>query len=185
MPDGVNQCWCEPKIVHLRTYRNPEYEYEVQVPDGIAEILGCSGIGTGFQKSLTHPEIGKNEGELPWNMIWVGRAERNNHTFQQVADEWAQSQRDDSERTHSTDLQIDPPVQTSLSSLTAIELKASRTQPNHGRLIYEVIAAKTRDNYAYVLGMVTPADQYDKNEGLFKAIVDGFRYVPSEQRSPQ
>jgi hypothetical protein len=179
-PDGGSQCWCELRIVHLRDYRNPKYEYEVHVPDGIAEILGCSGIGTGFKISLTYPDRGPSEGDLAWNQIWVGRAERTNDTFQQMADKWAQQQREVSESDHYTDLQIDPPVQTSLSSLAAIELRASRTELDRGTLIYEVITAKAHDNYAYVIGMVTPAEQYEKNEKLFKAIVGGFRYVPLE-----
>lgn len=183
-PNGESQCWCEPQIVHLLEYRNPKYEYEVRVPDRIAEILGCSGIGTGFKISLTHPDSGKNEGDL--NMIWVGWAQPIHETFEEMADKWAQNQREDSDRVHATDLQLDPPEQTALSSLPALHLKMARTETESGKMIQETVIANNPDKgIAYVVGMVTTADQYDKNQKLFKAIVDGFRYVPSEPAPKQ
>jgi hypothetical protein len=180
MPEGANQCWCDPIIVHLHTYRNPSHGYEVQVPDGIAEI-GCSETGPGFAISLAHPNTGEGKGDLGWNRIWVSRPGRTNETLKGLAGQWAQSRTEDSERDHSTDLQIDPPLQTSLSSLPAIQLRATRTKLDEGKLIYEEVDAKSADNYVYSIGMITPADQYTKNQELFKAIVDGFRYVPSRQ----
>jgi hypothetical protein len=185
MPEGVNQCWCEPNIVHLREYRNPQHEYEVQVPDGVAEILGCSGVGAGFRISLTHPDTGKEEGDSSWNTIWVSGSERTGGTLQEIADQWAQQQRVDGERDHSTDIQIDPAVQTSLSSLPAIELKARRTRRDGEKLIYEAVDVKTHGKYVYSFLMVTPVEQYDKNEKLFQSIVDGFRYVPSKHGRSQ
>jgi hypothetical protein len=181
-PRGESQCWCEPKIVHLRTYRNPKHEYEVQVPDGMAEILGCSGTGAGFKISLTHPDTGKSEGNLPLNMIWVGATGGLGEPFQKFFERWFTVQSEDSERIHATDLQIDQPEQTSLSSLPAFDLKLARTEPEAGRMVYEVIIAEDPDkDTAYQIGLVTPADQYTKNEKLFKAIAEGFRYAPSKQ----
>jgi hypothetical protein len=134
---------------------------------------------------LIHPYSGEREGDSPWNMIWVSRSDRTNATLQQLADQWAQHQREDSERDHSTDLQIDLPLQMSLSSLPAVKLKASRTNLNEEKLIYEAVDAKSPDNYVYFVLMVTPAEQYEKNQKLFKAVVDGFRYVPSGQAANQ
>jgi len=184
MPEGVNQCWCDPTIVHQREYRNTKHEYEVEVPDGVAEILiGCGRIGAGFEISLTHPDTGERDGASPWNMISV-RADRTGRTLQEMADQWAQQQKVDSERDRSTDLQIDPAIQIALSSLPAIKLRASRTQPDEGRLIYEAVDVKSLD-HVYSLFLVTPADQYDMCEKLFKSIVDGFRYVPSGHPASQ
>jgi len=186
-PDGHEQCEChKPPMIYRGEYRNPEQRYQVHLPDGVAAIdPSCGRGGGGFKISLTHPDSGESEGELGWNLIWVGRSERNNQGFQQIADQWAQYQREDSQRDHSTDLQIDPPVQTSLSSLPAIELKASRTQLDRGKLIYEVMFAKDHDNYVYVLGMVSPLDRYDKGHELFQAVVEGFRYIPPERSATQ
>jgi len=183
-PDGESQCWCDLTVVHLREYRNPEHDYEVQVPDGIAEILaGCGGTGTGFKISLTHPDTGESEG-LP-NMIWVGRGEPTAQTLQEMADHWSRYQKEDSEGIHATDLQIAQPAPTSLSSLNAIHEKATRAEPNRGTMLQEVIVAKSPDEYVYAVGMITPADQYEKNLKLFKAIVDGFRYVSSGRAASQ
>jgi len=185
-PEGGNQCWCDLRIIHLREYRNPQHEYGVQVPDGMAEILpGCSGVGAGFRISLTHPDSGESEGELPWSMIWVSRSERTNQTLQEIADGFAQNIRVDSDRVHATDLRIDQPVPASLSSLAALDLKAARTELNHGTLIREEIVAKSPDRYVYLVGMISPADQYEKNEKLFQQIADGFRYVPSRLAASQ
>ena len=183
MPDGVNQCWCEPKIVYLRQYRNPKYE--VEVPEGIAEILGgcAQGIGKGFKISLDHPNTGERDLS---NIIWVAATGRNGQSFQRLSDDWMKGERDDTERIHATNLEIDEPDQTTLSSLPAIHLKLARTEPEAGRMIYEVIVAERPDrDIAYVIGLVSPADDYDKNQKLFKAIVDGFRYVPSSQAARQ
>jgi hypothetical protein len=191
MPEGVNLCWCEPIIVHLREYRNPRHEYEVQVPDGIAEILGCTGstrwalsthpdiigIGTGFKISLAHPNTG--EGELG-KIIWVAATGRIGGSFQKLFDDWSKIERQDSERIHATDLRIDEPEQTSLSLLPALHLKLARTEPEAGRMVYEVIVAESPGkDIAYQIGLVSPVDEYEKNQKLFKAIVDGFSYVPS------
>jgi hypothetical protein len=64
MPQGVNQCWCDPAIVHLREYRNWKSEYEAQAPGGVAEILRCGGIGSGFKVSLPDRESGKGDHSL-------------------------------------------------------------------------------------------------------------------------
>ena len=35
----------------------------------------------------------------------------------------------------------------------------------------------------YEIMIITPKEQYEKNEKLFKEIVDGFRYAPAKQDS--
>lgn len=180
-PDGESQCWCDPQIVR-GDYRNPKREYEVHVPDGIAEILGCGGIGNGFKVSLAHPESGK--GDWRFNMIYVSGSEHSPETFQSIADHWSQQQREDSERVHATDLQLDPPQQTSLSSLPALHLKSARTELESGRMVFEVIIANNPEKgIVYWIMMITTANQYEKNERLFKEVVDGFRYTPAGQHS--
>jgi len=67
-----------------------------------------------------------------------------------------------------------------LSSLPALHLKLTRTEINHGRLIVEeVIANNPNKDIFYVVGMISSADQYDKNQNLFNRVVEGFSYVPS------
>jgi len=174
-------------MMYRGEYRNPERRYQVHLPHGVAAIgPSCGGIGNGFEISLTHPESGESEGESGRNLIWVGRSERTNRGLREMADQWAQYQREDSQRHHSTDVQIDPPVQTTLSSLPAIGLKASRTElDDRGNLIYEVVLAKDHDSYVYVVGMVSPAENYDKGHELFQAVLEGFRYIPPEQSAAQ
>ena len=173
-PAGEAQCECE-----LRTFRgdhrNPKHEYQVHVPEEVAEIGGCSWVGTGFRVSLTHPDSGEVGGDYAWNQIWVSGAEQTQETFQWITDHWPQEQREDSERDHATDLQIDPPERTSLSSLPALHLRLRRTEPDRGRMVYEVIIANNPDKgIVYELGMASPAEHYEKNEKLFKAVAEGF-----------
>jgi hypothetical protein len=179
-PNGESQCWCENQIVRGE-YRNLKHGYEVQVPDGIAELLACSGIGNGFRISLAHPESG--EDGSGGSEIYVYGSEQPPETFQSIASRWPQQQREDSERVHATDLQLDQPRQTSLSSLPALDLKSSRTERS-GRMVFEEIIASSPDKRTlYVVGMLTPADQYEKNEKLLTEIEDGFRYAPAEKSS--
>lgn len=180
IPEGVNQCWCEPIIVHLREYRNPMREYEVRVPDGIAEILGCSGIGIGFKIALTHPDTGEQGGDSPWNTIWVTGAEQTRSPFQRIVDGWKKDLQDELDQGLITDVQIDPPEQTTLSSLTALHLKKAWNDRDQGKLIAEAVIADHLDkDTVYEIGMISPAEQYEKNHKLFKELVDGFRYIPS------
>ena len=178
-PDGESQCWCDPQIVRGE-YRNPKHEYEVHVPDGIAEILGCSGIGVGFKVSLDHPESG--EGHLTRNRIAVS-VMGGRETFQEMIDAWHRL-KEDSERDPNSGQQFNEPEQTSLSSLPALRFKSARTEPESGRIIVEEIIAKNPDkDIVYSIMIITPTDQYEKNEKLFKEIVDGFRYAPAGQHS--
>ena len=180
-PEGESQCWCDLNIVRGE-YRNAQREYEVHLPDGVAGVVGCGGTGTGFHISLAHPDTGERE----WSkIIWVAATGRIG-PFHKFFDDWSKTWRRNSERIHAADLQIDEPEQTSLSSLPALRLRVARTEPEAGRMIYEVIAATgPGKDFAYQIGLATPADDYEKNRKLFKAIVDGFRYVPSSQTAKQ
>jgi len=181
-PNGESQCWCEPPVVRGE-YRNPKHEYEVHVPDGLAEILGCSGVGIGFSVSLAHPESG--EGDWGMNQIAVSGADRHPETFKKMIDDWHR-RKEDSERDPDSDQQLNEPEQTSLSSLPALRFKSARTKPESARIITEQIIANNPDkDIVYSITIVTPADQYEKNEKLFKEIVDGFRYVASEHTANQ
>jgi hypothetical protein len=179
-PNGESQCWCELHIVRGE-YHNPKREYEVHVPDRIAEILGCSGIGNGFQVSLAHPESG--EGNWGMNQIAVLGAQ-GRETFQQMIDAWHRRSKEDSEEKSNFKQQFDEPEQTSLSSLPALRFKSARTERESGKIIVEQIIANNPDkDIVYSITIITPADQYEKNEKLFKQIVEGFRYAPASQRS--
>jgi len=180
-PNGESQCWCEPKIVRGE-YRNPKHEYEVHVPDGIAALLDCSGIGMGFHVSLAEPETG--EGNWGMNQIAVSGTDRSRETFQQMIDAWHRGSKEESEKSPDFAQQFNEPEQTTLSSLPALHLKSARTERESGEIIVEqIIANNPHRNIVYSIMIVTPADQYEKNEKLFKEIVEGFRYAPADQRS--
>jgi hypothetical protein len=122
---------CGRKI-YRGEYRNPEREYQVHLPNQVTAIASC--FENGFQIYLIHPDSGGPEAKpgFSWSSIWVAGSEPTNMTLLDIADQWAQYQKDDSERAYATDLQIDQPVQSSLSSLQAIKLRATRTDPNRG-----------------------------------------------------
>ena len=181
-PAGEAQCGCELRIFR-GDHRNPKPEYQVHVPEEVAEIGGCSWVGTGFRVSLTHPHSGEVGGDYAWSQIWVSGAEQTQKTFQWIIDYWPQEQREDSVRDHATDLQIDPPERTFLSSLPALHLRLRRKEPDRGSMVYEVIIANNPHKaIVYELGMASPAEHYEKNEKLFKAVVEGFSYVPHPEK---
>ena len=178
-PDGESQCWCDPQIVRGE-YRNPKHEYEVHVPDGIAEIFGCGGIGGGFSVSLAHPESG--EGDLARNRIAVWGTGGNRETFQKMIDAWHRL-KEDSERDPNSDQQFNEPEQTSLSSLPALRFKSAKTEQSERIIVEQILAINPDKDIVYEIMIITPTDQYEKNEKLFKKIVDGFRYAPAGQHS--
>jgi hypothetical protein len=81
--------------------------------------------------------------------------------------------------------QFEEPDQTSLSSLPALHLESVRTDSNYERIVAERIVANDPQKDIHSLAMLTPADQYEKNLEFFRKIVEDFRYVPAEQKSPQ
>jgi hypothetical protein len=180
IPDGYNQCECQKTITYRGEFRDVEREFRVQLPDGVVGIGGCA-PGRSFRISLTHPHGGETGGDFPWNQIWVAGPEQTRKTFPELADAFAKTQREDTEGIHATDLVIDQPVRTSLSSLTAIHLKVSRTEVEHGKMVYEVIIANNpKKEIVYEIGMVSPAFRYEKDHKLFTAVAEGFNYVPIE-----
>jgi len=177
MPDGVNQCWCEPTIVRGE-YRNLKYEYGAHVPDGIAEILACDGIGTGFHISLTHPESG--DGDYSSNQIIVSGTKRTRETFQELVEAWLRVKTSSQKNDDVAEEQVFEPEQRSLSSLPALHLKSIRNDPHSGRIVTEaIIANNPHEDIVYYITLISPADQYEKNQKLFKEIMNGFRYIPS------
>jgi hypothetical protein len=83
-------------------------------------------------------------------------------------------------RNPDSDQQFNEPEQTSLSFLPALRFTSARTERESGRIIVEQIIANNPDkDIVYSIMIITPANQYEKNEKLWKEIVDGFRYVPS------
>jgi hypothetical protein len=178
-PDGESQCWCEFQVVRGK-YRNPKHEYEVQLPDGIAEILDCSGIAIGFHISLIHPESG--EGPFGSNQIEVSGTDQSRKTFQQTIDAWHARLKEDREKNPDFDQQFNEPEKTFLSSLPALRLTSSRTQRESEKIIFEQIIANSPDkNIVYSIMMITPADQYERNEKLFREIMEGFRYTANQR----
>ena len=158
--------------------------------DGIAAVFGGCGPRGILQISLSHPNGGEPGEDFPWNRIWVAGTERRQETFAELAagfaknfaktESFAKTERKDTEGSHATDQAVDQPSRTSLSSLTAIHMKGSRTEPDHGKLIYELIIANNPNKeIVYEIGMVSPASRYEKNHELFKAVVEGFSYTPA------
>jgi len=137
MPDGVNPCWCEPRIAR-GVSRNAKHEPEVYVPDGEAEILGCGAIAYGFKVSLAKPDTGA--GNYGMNQIDISGSGRSWETFQNMIDAWhrlpSSSQQDDV-----SDEQLDEPEQMSLSSLPALDIKSVRTGSDSGKIIAQQIIA--------------------------------------------
>lgn len=179
-PDGM--CGCAQQI-YRGEYSNAEKEYRVRLPEGVAAISSKAPCASsGFRIYLTHPNAGDfgRSGDFAWSQIYVGRTERTNQTLQEIADGFAQHIREDSERVHATDLQIDQPVPRSLSSFSAVDLKATRTEGDRGSLIREEIVAKSPDNSVYFIGMISPAYRYEKDHELFKAVAEGFSYTATE-----
>jgi hypothetical protein len=173
---------CELDTYHGE-YRDPEHEFRALLPDGVAGIVPQAPCrqDTGFKISLTHPDTGEAGGDLAWSMIWVGGSWRGPATFEKMVDGWIQEVKQDSGRIHATGLRLDQPEQTSLSTLPALDLKMTRTESGHGKLIYEqIVATSPEKNIVYVVGMVSPASSYEKNRRLFQAVVEGFTYVPSQ-----
>ena len=180
-PNGEAQCWCEPRIVRGE-YRNPKQEYEVSVPDGIAEILGCSGIGNGFRVSLAQPESG--EGDWGMNSIAVFGNDTGSETLRRIIDDWHRRSKEDSEKTPDSDHQFNELEQTFLSSLPAFRFKSARTERMFGKIIVEKIVANNPNKpIVYSITMITRADQYEKNKKLFNQIVRGFHYTPVLQHN--
>jgi len=180
-PDGESQCECTSPRLYRGEFRDVDREFSVQLPDGVVARGNCT-PGRSFRISLTHPNGGEPGGDFPQNMIWVnGTDNTRRETFQKIANGWEQSVREDSERIHASDLHFDQPEQTTLSSLPALHLKVTRTELDYGRLIAEeLIASNPENSIVYLIGMVSPVEQYEKNLKLFKAVVDGFRYVPKD-----
>ncbi len=180
IPAGEAQCECDPWIYRGELH-DAKHGYDVRLPDKVVAFGPCS-PGGAFQISLTNPTGNKPDGaNLPWNMIWIGASEGTRETLQRAADGFAQNQREDVERDHATDLEIDQPLQYSLSSLPAIHLKATRTDLDRGKLAYEVVVANNPEQaIVYVIGMVSPASRYEKNHALFEAVVKNFKYIPTE-----
>jgi hypothetical protein len=180
IPDGYNQCECQKTVTYRGEFRDVEREFLVQLPDGLVGIGGCS-PGRSFRISLTQPHGGEPGGDFRWNQMWAAGTKRHRETFAEFVDAFAKTQREDTEGIHATDLVIDQPVRTSLSSLTAIHLKVSRTEVEHGKMVYKVIIANNpKKEIVYEIGMVSPASHYEKDHKLFEAVAEGFSYIPAE-----
>lgn len=185
IPEGYNECDCpKPPITYRVEFNDAQRDFRVQLPHGVLGIgVGCA-PGHTFGISLTRPRSEEPGGDFPWNEIRVWSSEDPRKTLYELADGWAKDEREDSERIHATDVVIDEPNKTPLSSLVAVHLRMTRTELEHGKMIYEAIIAKNPNrDIVYEIGMVSPANRYQKNRRLLDAVVDGFRYVPEETKT--
>lgn len=178
---GSNRIECDFQKIDGSTYRDQDREFEVVLPNGVAAVVPAAPcLHHGFEISLAHLRTGQLGPDFASSHLWVVGAEHTRETFQYIINRLPEALGQDSERTHATDLQLEPPEQTLLSSLPALHLKYSRTE-EHGELIYEeTIANNPHLEIVYHVGMVSPADQYENNAKVFKAVVRGFSYVPAE-----
>jgi hypothetical protein len=179
---GSNRQVCGPDGIYRGEYRNLGREYRVVLPDGVAATAPTTPcVPAGFDISLTHPTSGELGAEYVSSRLWVRGAMQTREPLQYIIGHWPEAARQAAEAVGATDLKIDLPEEVLLSSLPAIHLKVTRTEPNSGKLIYEwIIANNPHIDIVYSVGMASPADQYEKNQQLFKAVVKGFSYLPSE-----
>jgi hypothetical protein len=181
---GYKRQVCGPDRIYRGEYHNLGREYRVVLPDGVAATAPTTPCEPpGFEISPTHLATGEFGAEYASSRVWVRGAEQTREALQYIIDHWPEAARQEAEVVGATDLKIDPPEETSLSSLAAIHLKVVRTEPGRGKLVYEeVIANNPHKGIVYSVGMVSPAAQYERNQKLFKAVVEGFRYIPAEHR---
>ena len=166
------------RVVYRGEYCNAEYEFRVLLPDGVAAVAGFP-RSSGFNIYLTHPASTEWGGDFPWSRLWVIASQGHPCGDQESPDRVTQWDREDSERIGATELQLVQRTQTSLASMPAVDWIARRTDPNQGKVVYEAVAAKRADTgICYVIGMASPADRHEKDHELFKAVLEGFRYVP-------
>ena len=166
-PNGQSQCQCAQKF-YRGDYQDPEREYRISMPADVVAALASCGSRGNLYISLTNPVGGETDDNLSWSQIWISGTQRTRQNLRELSQKFAKSE-----------VAIDEAVQTSLSSLPAIRLKMSRTDPDHGKMIYEVIIANNpSQEIVYEIGMVSPAFRYERGHKLFQAIVESFRYVP-------
>ena len=178
MPEGYNQCVCIKAVTYRGEFDDPKTEFRVQLPKGVVGIGGCTS-GDGFKIYLTRPGSDEPDGDFPGNKIWVYGTESRRVTFQRIIEGWKQSWKTGIEEGRTTNVQLGPPEQTSLASLSAIHLKATWTERDEGTLISEMIVANhPQKDIVYQIGIVSPANRWEKNHNLFQAVVEGFRYLP-------
>ena len=180
-PPGESQCECDPWI-YRDALHDAKHGYDLRLPDKVVAFGPCH-PGGAFHIFLSDPTNNEPDGgDFPWNNIWIGGVELDRETtLQTIAKRFAEEERQDSERDHAIDLKIDEPVQTSLSSSPAIYLKATRTDLDHGKIIYETIVAQNLEKTKlYTIGMVSPEERYEKNHALFQAVIRGFTPSPPE-----
>jgi len=149
------------------------------VPEGVAEILSCEGIGHGFTVSLAQLDTGN--GDYGQNQINIAGPERSRKTFQQLIDDWHRL-RTSSQNDDTNDEQFDGPERTTLSSLPALHFKLVRTDRYLGKIIIEQIMANNpHKDIVYSITLISQVEKYEGNRKLFKKLVDGFRYVPTAE----
>ena len=74
--DGYNQCECPAAVTYRGEFNDPEREFRVQLPGGVAGTDGCT-PGRSFRTYLTPPNSTEPGGDLPWNTLRVAGAKSN------------------------------------------------------------------------------------------------------------
>lgn len=178
-PNGQSQCECaDSKLYRYRgEYHDGKNEFRVKLPDDVVGVGSCA-PGDSFRVDLAHPNSGKNPSSL--NSILVSGNGSRRYELDVLAERFAQEEKEKSEEIHATDLVIEQPTHISLSTLAAIHLRATRTEPDGERMSHEwIIANNPEKEIVYTIGMVSPTENYKKDHRLFEAMVKGFQLDPA------
>lgn len=180
-PPYGTQCECNPPI-YRGEYLNLERDYRLHLPDGVVAFGNCgSDPVEGVRITLSNPTSDDSRVGPPWDIVGIWAFKRPSGTTEELADRFARELKEESQRNHTTDVEILPTTKISLGSLTWVKVKASLAQPPYGKLFYELMFAKDpRKDIDYQIGMICSADLCEKERQLFKSVIQGFSYVPTE-----
>jgi hypothetical protein len=172
--DFIGQCSCLDAPTYRGEYRDEQHGYQVRLPDGVVANGHCSKKASGFHINASQPDNPNLAGAEV--VVGVTSAPQ---SLTEIANRWFQKEKENSE----TDrvVELDQPMQTSLSSLPAIKLKETKTRSDGDNMVSEEVFAKAiNSEMAYVIILISPAESYEKSHKLFKAIVEGFTYIPND-----
>jgi hypothetical protein len=174
--DFIGQCSCIDPPTYRGEYRDERHGYQVRLPDGVVAMGNCGQKASGFRVNASQPD----KPNLAGSEVVVGVTYAP-QSLTEIANRWLQKEREDNEKDPLADIEVDQPTQTSLSSLPAVNFKETKPRSSGDKMVYEEVFAKDfNSETAYVITLISPAESYEKSHKLFKAIVEGFTYIPND-----